>query len=104
MEGMVGRELMTPDEAAELFNVTRKTFLKWAREKKIERIKVSAKVVLFAKEAIEEFAKARTVTVELEPVQKAEVRRVSCPRTKKGGRPSSGECWRDLRKEVLQCQ
>ncbi|MGO9572529.1 MAG: helix-turn-helix domain-containing protein, partial [Desulfomonilaceae bacterium] len=33
---------MTPDEAAELFSVRKKTFLRWAREKGIERVKVSS--------------------------------------------------------------
>ncbi len=104
MVGMVEKELMTPDEAAELFSVRKKTFLRWAREKGIERVKVSSKVVLFAKEAIEEFAKARTVKVESEPVKRAETRRLACPRKRKGGTKASGELWRDLRKEVLTCQ
>jgi len=102
--GMVEKEFMTPDEAAELFSVSKKTFLRWAREKGIERIKPSSKVVLFGKEAIEEFAKARTVKVESERAKRAETRRLSCPRKRKGGKPSSGELWRDLRKEVLSWQ
>jgi excisionase family DNA binding protein len=49
MVGMVEKELVTPDEAAELFSVTRRTLLRWARENKIESVKLSTIVLPFGR-------------------------------------------------------
>jgi excisionase family DNA binding protein len=106
MAGMEQTELLTPDEAASLCNVTGKTLLRWAREGRIECVRVSRKVIGFTKEAVDNYLRSRTIPVELEPAnhQRAGRKTVS-PETRKGGRKKrSGELWRDLRKEVLLCQ
>jgi len=107
MVGMVGRELMTPDEAAELFNVTRRTLLGWAREDRIESVKLSRKVVLFTAEAIDDFVKGRSSKVEPAPMNhQGAGRKMTGPTSTKkgGGKKTSGELWKDLRKEVKQWQ
>ena len=56
---MSAKELLTPDEAALLLKMTKRTILKWAREGKIESVRVSRKIILFAAEAIESSSKRR---------------------------------------------
>ena len=56
---MERKELLTAVEAAAYLNVTKRTILRWAREGKIERMKISGKLVLFTPEAIDIFLKRR---------------------------------------------
>jgi excisionase family DNA binding protein len=97
------KELMTAAEAAQYLSVTKRTILKWARAGRIERMKISGKVVLFTAEAVENFLKQQTNQVKLQPRgNEHAVRTASSPQTKrKGGvQKKSGESWRDLRQEV----
>jgi excisionase family DNA binding protein len=99
---MSGKELLTADETAELLKVTKRTILRWAREGKIESIKISRKRLLFSQESIEDFLKSKTN--EVKSIQRKSDRQgrwMSAPIPKKGGgRRTSGESWRDLRQEV----
>ena len=103
---MLGKELMNAEEAAQLLNVTRRTLLRWAREKKIECVRISKKTILFSPDAIDEFVRQRTHGVEFPTKNKGQAG-VKSPRPKssrKGGGKSSGEMWNDLRKEVRTWQ
>jgi len=106
MEGMEQKALLTPDEAGSLCNVTGKTLLRWAREGKIECVRVSRKVIEFTREAVDNFLRSKTIPVELEPMNhQGAGRKMTSPETRKGGsKKHSGELWSDLRKEVLLCQ
>ena len=101
---MPGKELLKPDEAAARLQITKRTLLRWARENRIESVKLSRKVVLFTAEAIDDFVKSRAKKVEPAPMnhQKAGRMIASPTPTKKGGdKRDSGELLGDLRKEVL---
>ncbi len=97
------KELLTADEAANYLNVSKATILKWARKGKIERVKISAKIVLFSIEAIDNFLQEKTSRVE-SPTKN--VQHAACTASylktvqKGGGKKNSGESWRDLRQEV----
>lgn len=99
---MERKELMTADEAAAYLNITKRTVLKWARAGRIERVKISAKVVRFTAEAIDNFLKNQTVEIQSKTTQRKPSRqRTSDGKSEKGGeKRSSGESWRSLRKEV----
>jgi excisionase family DNA binding protein len=100
---MMTKELLTADEAAKLLKIARRTLLRWARDRKIESVRVSRKVVLFTAEAIDRFLSAKTVRVESEspirprPGTRSDERQMNHSGTKR----SSGQSWQDLRKEVL---
>lgn len=99
---MSDKELLTADEAAERLRIAKRTLLRWARERKIESVRVSEKRILFTEEAIERFIQTRTNGTDsatIKPDQKS--RRPAQPKPKEGGgKRSSGEMWRGLRKEV----
>ena len=99
---MPGKELLKPDEAAAILKIAKRTLLKWARENKIESVRVSEKRILFTEEAIERFLQARTHGIETGLLKKDRTdRKPACPKPKEGGgQSSSGEMWRGLRKEV----
>ncbi len=100
-----GKELISADEAASKLKITKRTILRWAREGKIECVRISAKVVLFTAEAIDRFVGTRTFEVESLAVNHSGAsRKMTAPEPRKGGTRASGELWRDLRKEVLSCQ
>ena len=104
---MPGKELLTAAEAASKLKITKRTLLKWARENKIESVKLSRKVVLFTAEAIDDFVKSGANKLEPAPMNHQRAgRMMNSPNpTKKGGdKPDSGELWKDLRKEVIQWQ
>jgi excisionase family DNA binding protein len=97
-------ELLTADEAAEKLRIEKRTLLKWARENKIESVKLSRKVVLFTADAIDEFVQSRSKKIEPAIMNhRGAGRKMASPApTKKGGdRGTSGESWQDLKKEVL---
>ena len=97
-----GKELLSADEAASKLKITKATLLKWARQGKIERVKISAKVVLFTAEALDKFLQDRTNEVESKPTNyKDAVRTASVltPLKKGGGKKNTGESWRDLRQK-----
>jgi excisionase family DNA binding protein len=101
------KELMTAAEAAHLLSITKRTLLRWARDGKIERVRISAKVVLFRDEAIEEFIKSRTGGIESGTRTHGRTYgKAGGPKLKpKGGnKRNSGELWNDLRKEVRTWQ
>ena len=103
---MLGKELINADEAAQLLNVTKRTLLRWGRERKIECVRISKKTILFSLDAIDEFVRQRTHGVEFPTKNKGQAG-VRSPRPKskkKGGEKTSGEMWNDLRKEVLTWQ
>ncbi len=104
---MPGKELLTAAEAATKLKITQRTILKWAREGRIECVRISRKVVLFAEDAIDTFVKCKTIGIESEPMNHQRAGRImaSPNPTKKGGdKRNSGELWKDLRKEVIQWQ
>jgi excisionase family DNA binding protein len=103
---MSEKELLTAAEAAERLKITKRTLLRWARETRIESVKLSRKVVLFTAEAIDDFIKSREHKVEPARTSHQGARKMASPTpTKKGGnRRTSGELWKDLRKEVMQWQ
>jgi excisionase family DNA binding protein len=98
------KELMTAAEAAEHLKIAKRTLLRWARENKIESVKLSRKVILFTAEGIDEFLQSRSRKVEPAPTNHRGAGRKTASRksTKKGGgKKTSGESSGDLRKEVL---
>jgi excisionase family DNA binding protein len=104
---MSEKELLTPEEAAEKLRIAKRTLLRWARENKIQTVRLSRKVVLFTNEAIDAFVTDRAKKIEPAPAthQGAGKRMASpIPRKKGGDRRTSGELWKDLRKEVKQWQ
>jgi excisionase family DNA binding protein len=104
---MLGKELISADETAELLNVTRRTLLRWAREKRIESVRISKKTILFSIEAIDEFVRQRTHGVEFPTKIEGQAGvKYPCPKSKKkgGDKKTSGEMWNDLRKEVRTWQ
>ncbi len=100
---MPGKELLTAAKAAERLTITKRTLLKWARENRIDSVKLSKKVVIFTTEAIDEFVKSREHKVEPAPINhQAAGRKMTSPEKRKGGaKKNSGELSGDLRKEVL---
>jgi excisionase family DNA binding protein len=103
---MLGKELMNADEAAQLLNVTKRTLLRLTREKKLECVRISRKIILFSLDAIDEFVRQRTHGVEFTTKKegKAGVKSPRPKSKKKGGEKTSGEMWNDLRKEVRTWQ
>jgi|SRR5271157_2889131 len=101
-----GKELISADEAASRLRITKRTLLRWAREGKIECVRISAKVVLFTAEAIDRFVQSRTFGIESPAVNhRGAGRTMASLKTRKGGdNRTSGELWKDLRKEVRQWQ
>ena len=100
---MSEKELLTVEEAAERLRITTRTLLKWAREGRVESIRVSRKKILFTEEAIERFIQAQTRGIQsgLVKMDRAASSKVVRPKPKEGGgKRSSGESWRDLRQEV----
>lgn len=101
---MSDKELLTPDEAAQKLRIAKRTLLRWAREKRIQTVRFSRKVVLFTPEAIDEFVKNKAKKIEAAPVthQRSGKRMTSpIPKKKGGDRRNSGELSGDLRKEVM---
>ena len=97
---MSGDELLTAAEAAEKLRIEKRTVLKWARENKIQSVKLSKKVVLFTAAAIDDFVRSREQFAPMNH-QGAGRKMTSPTPTKKGGdKRNSGESWRDLRQEV----
>ncbi len=101
-----GKELLSADKAASKLKITKRTILRWAREGKIECVRISAKVVLFTAEALNRFVAGKTFKVESPPVNHIGAGyKMTSLKTKKGGdKKTSGELWSDLRKEVLSWQ
>ena len=99
---MSDKELLTADEAAEKLRIAKRTLLRWAREKKIESVRLSEKRILFTEQGIERFIQARTNGTDSATIQRdRRSRRPAHPKPKEGGgKRSSGEMWRGLRKEV----
>ena len=100
---MERKELLSAAEAAAYLNVSKATILKWARKGKIERVKISAKIVLFSAEAIDKFLRNKTDEVESKSRNHEHAVRPACsprPAQKGGGKKNTGESWRDLRQEV----
>jgi len=100
---MDGKELLSADETAAKLNISRRTLLRWARERKIECVRISRKVVFFTGAAIDKFLQAGTIGVESPHVNhKGAGRKMTSPAERKGGGTRvSGESWQDLRTEVL---
>jgi excisionase family DNA binding protein len=103
---MSEKGLLTTAEAAERLKIAKRTLLRWARERRIESVRISNKKILFTDQAIERFLQARTHGIESGSVTKDRTdRRPTRPNSKEGGgKRSSGELWKDLRKEVKQWQ
>ena len=97
------KELLTADEAAKLLKIARPTLLRWARERKIESVRVSSKVVLFTAEGLESFLTSRTLGVEptTSPQPTPATRNSGTSPRQHGKKNSRNQSWQDLRKEVL---
>jgi excisionase family DNA binding protein len=97
--------LLTPEEAGQALKVRPRTVLRWAREGKIPSVRLTAKVVRFSANAIKDLVKGGTIAVQYQITTQTGCKSRSGERQKKGGsRKSSGELWKDLRKEVRQWQ
>jgi excisionase family DNA binding protein len=99
-----GKELLSADETASKLKITKRTILRWAREGKIECVRISRKVVLFTAEGVEKFVKTKTNGIESVARNHQPAGRKTSQEKRKGGKPLSGELWGDLRKEVLSWQ
>ncbi len=99
---MSGKELLTAAEAAEKIRIAKRTLLRWARENKIESVRVSNKKILFTEQAIERFIQEQTHGIKaLDSKMDRAARKKARPKQQKGGgKETSGEMWRGLRKEV----
>lgn len=100
-----GIRLLTPEDVASLFSVDKRTILKWGRDGKLERVKISGKVVLFTLESVNIFVKSKTQGVESVTAPNAKPRaRSEKSITRKGGRSESSRksSWRSLREEVTK--
>lgn len=99
-----GIRLLTPDDVASLFNVDKRTVLKWARDGMLERVKITGKVVLFTPESINLFVKSKIQGVKsvLTPNPKPRAR-AEKSFAKKGGLSQSSRksSWRS-RKEATK--
>ena len=83
---MPEKELLTAVKAAERLTITKRTLLKWARENRIDSVRLSKKVVIFTAEAIDEFVKSREHEVEPAPINhQAAGRKMTSSEKKKGG-------------------
>jgi excisionase family DNA binding protein len=101
---MSDKELLTADEAAKRLRIAKRTLLRWARENRIQTVRLSRKVVLFTHEAIDEFVTSREKKIEPALVTRQGTgKKIASPIPKKkgGDRRPSGELSGDLRKEVL---
>ena len=101
---MERKELLTAEEAAEKLRIAKRTLLRWARENKIQTVRLSRKVVLFTNEAIDEFVTSGDRKIETAPMTRQGTgKKIASPIPKKkgGDRRPSGELSGDLRKEVL---
>ena len=97
--------LLTPDDVASLFSVDKRTVLKWARDKKLERVKIYGKVILFTSESVNLFVKSKIQGVESVTAPNPKPRaRAEKSVTKKGGLSQSSRksSWRSLREEATQ--
>jgi excisionase family DNA binding protein len=103
---MQGKDLLTAEETATKLNITKRTILKWARQGKLESVKVSPKVVLFTAEAIDKFLRSQTIEIKSPTTERRPSgRRTPKPNPKKGGdNRVSRESWRSLREEVATWQ
>jgi excisionase family DNA binding protein len=100
-----GIRLLTPEDVAALFSVDKRTVLKWGRDGKLERVKISGRVVLFTPESVNIFVKSKTQGVESVTAPNPKPReRVQRSITKKGGLSQSSRksSWRSLREEVTK--
>jgi excisionase family DNA binding protein len=99
---MSEKELLTAAEAAEKLRIAKRTLLRWARQRRIESVRISKKKILFTEEAIQRFLQAWTHGIESGAVKKDRTaRKRACPKPEEGGgERSSGEMWKGLRKEV----
>ncbi len=101
---MSDKELLTADEAAKRLRIAKRTLLRWARENKIQTVRLSRKVVLFTTKAIDAFVTGREKKIQPVPVaHQGAGKKIASPVPKKkgGGKRNSGELSGDLRKEVL---
>jgi excisionase family DNA binding protein len=103
---MPEKELLTAAEAAERLKIAKRTLLRWARDNRIECVRISHKKVLFTEQAIEAFVKWKTSAVESFPRvgHGAGKHHVRGRRMKGGGKKSSRKSWRNLREEVTTWQ
>lgn len=102
-----GIRLLTPEEVASLFSVDKRTVLKWARDGKLQRAKISGKVVRFTLESINLFVKSKIQGVESVTGPNPKPRaRVDKSVGRKGGHSQSSRksSWRSLREEVTKCR
>jgi excisionase family DNA binding protein len=100
-----GTKLLTPEDVASLLAVDKRTVLKWARDGKLGRVKISGKVILFTSESVNLFVKSKIQGVESVTTPKPKPRaRSEKSITRKGGLSQSSRksSWRSLREEVTK--
>ena len=104
VQDRAGIRLLTPEDVGSLFNVDKRTVLKWAREGKLERVKISGKIVLFTSESVNLFVKSKIEGVESATVPNPKPRARAEKSVKKGGvrQTSRKSSWRSLREEATQ--
>jgi excisionase family DNA binding protein len=100
------KDLMTAAEVALKLNIAKRTLLRWAKEGRIDSVRVSRKKILFTEEALEAFVRGRTNIVESATQSgKLSARHIDRGRPMKGGgKKSSRKSWRSLREEVTTWQ
>ncbi len=100
-----GIRLLTPEEVASLFSVDKRTVLKWARDGKLGRKKMTGKIIRFTTESVNLFLKSKDQGVESINPRNSQLRvRAKKSIPKKGGfsKTSRKSSWRSLRKEAAQ--
>jgi excisionase family DNA binding protein len=96
--------LLTPEEVAARFQVCTETVLRWARQKKLKRIRMSKKVVRFSEEEVKRFINSHeeAETTSCENGRKGS--KIRAPKSKvveKGGcNNTSRKSWGSLHEEV----
>lgn len=92
---MEDKDLLTPEEAASILRITKRTVLKWARDNKVECVRLSSKVVLFTRQAIYDFRDKHTQALQASPKpRRRALRSVPIP-NKKGGEKNSRKSQRE---------
>jgi len=102
---MGAMELLTAEETAKQLGVSKRTILKWARERKIESVRISRKKILISRDALDDFLRNRTSTVESPSINhRGPGRMLAGPKKRGGDTASSRKSWRGLREEVTTWQ
>ncbi len=97
-------KLLTPEQVAMLLHVCTETVLRWAREKKLKRIKISKKVVRFSEEEVKGFINSHQEAETTSCGNGSKGSKITARKSKateRGGcNKASRKSWSSLREEV----